>query len=349
MRRTAAGTAVLLVALSVVAGFDLAVGAQGRTIKLATLVPSGSIWDKTLKTMGSDWATATGGRVNLRIYSGGVAGDDPDMVRKMRIGQLQAATVTVSGLTEIDPAFALFEIPLFFDSYDELFAVLERLGPELERRLEERGFVLLHWGQAGWIYFFTNRPATTIEEFRRLKIFVWAGDGRLAGLWREHGFRPVPLAATDILTGLESGLFDALPATPIAALSLQWFRSAPHMIDIGVTPLVGATIVTEKAWKTISEVDRAAMLEAAARAGEEFAAEIPRADRQAIDEMTVRGLEVLSVDAAARIAWQQLAVDFGEEMRRAFVPPEIYDLALAERDAYRERSREAAADSEGGG
>ena len=314
--------------------------AYAQTIKLATLVPSGSTWDLTLKTMGGEWRESTAGRVNLRIYAGGVAGDDPDLVRKMRIGQLQAATLSVSGLTEIDPAFALFEIPMFFSGYDELFAVLDALEDELRRRLDENGFMLLHWGHAGWVRFFTSEPADTLEALRRLKIFVWAGDDRLTGLWRDHGFRPVPLAATDILTGLKTGMFQAMPATPIAALSLQWFRSAPYMLDLGLTPLLGATIITRSAWEKIPAADRPALLAAAERAGGTFRSEIPKQDAAAVVAMQERGLTVVPiVGSADEAAWRTAAVRFAADMREAFVPPDFYDRALGIRDRYRQRPR----------
>ena len=304
--------------------------AGGKTkIKLATLVPSGSVWDRTLRTMGADWLESTDGRVELRVYPGGVAGDDPDLVRKMRIGQLQAATMTVSGLTEIDPAFAVFEIPMFFESYDELTHVLEALEPELEKRLAAKGFVLLHWGHGGWIHFFTKRPVKTLEELQSLGMFVWAGEDRMTGLWLEHGFKPVPLAATDILIGLQTGLFEAMSSTPIAALSLQWFRSAPNMIDIPLAPLLGATLMTRDAWDRIEERDRSAVREAARRAGDIFRTQIPKEEALAISEMTRRGLTVTRIlGSDDEPAWRQMGASFADGMRREFVPDEIFERAL---------------------
>jgi TRAP-type C4-dicarboxylate transport system substrate-binding protein len=292
--------------------------------------------------MAAQWQSATDGQVQLRIYAGGVAGDDADMIRKIRIGQLQAATVTVSGLTEIDPAFALFEVPMFFASYDELFHLLSELGPELESRLLAKGFRLLHWGHGGWIHFFTTRPVASLEELRELRMFVWAGNDRMNALWLEHGFRPVPLAATDIMMGLETGLFQALPSTPIAALSLQWFRSAPHMLDLPLAPLLGATLIDERAWQRLPEGHHQALLTAAADTGALFAKQIPTEERRAIAEMERRGLgvgRILGTDVEAR--WRASTLEFAESIREAFVPANFYDRAIAVRDAYRQSRREA--------
>src|SRR5438552_18453434 len=148
-------------------------------IKLATLVPEGSVWDKAMREMGADWAQATGGRVQLRVYPGGVAGDEPDVVRKMRIGQLQAAAVTTAGLASIDPSFNVFNVPMFFTSYPELYATLDKLEPLLKSRLEAKGFVLLSWGHGGWVYFFTKTPIETVDGLRKTKMFTWSGDDQM--------------------------------------------------------------------------------------------------------------------------------------------------------------------------
>ena len=271
--------------------------ARATTIKMATLVPDGSVWDKAFRRMGSEWKQATDGRVELRMYAGGVAGDEPDIIRKMRIGQLNAAALTLPGLSDIDPAFDVFEIPLYYDSHEELLAILEEMTPLLRERLDERGFVLLHWGHAGWIRLFSKRSAGSPDELRRQKLFVWGDEGEKVRVWRENGFEPVPLAATDIPSGLQTGLIEAVPAPPLSALGLQWFRSTPFMLDLEIVPLIGATVVTKKTWESISEADREAMLAAAARIETFLLEEVPAQEAAAIAEMRERGLTVVEADS----------------------------------------------------
>ena len=239
--------ALLLAALALLPVGRASAQTRANVVKLATLVPDGSVWDKVLKGMGAEWGTATQGRVVLRIYPGGVAGDEPDVVRKMRIGQIHAAALTITGLSEIDESFRLFSIPMFFQSYSELFQVLDRLEPRLRQKLDAKGFVLLNWGHGGWVHFFTRTPVQSVDELKKLKIFVWAGDDRSAQMWKANGFNPVPLAATDILPALQTGMIDALPSPPLAANLLQWFRQARYMADIGLGPLAGALVFTKSA------------------------------------------------------------------------------------------------------
>jgi TRAP-type transport system periplasmic protein len=312
--------------------------AQPQIIKLATLVPEGSVWDKSMRDMGAQWATGTQGRVVLRVYPGGVAGDEPDLVRKMRIGQLQAAAVTTAGLANIDPAFNVFNIPMFFTSYPELYATLDKLTPVLKQRLEARGFVLLAWGHGGWVYFFTKQPVESAEGLRKTKMFVWAGDDQMVALWRELRFQPVPLAATDIMTALQTGMIDAYPTTPLLGLTLQWYRKTPNLVGMGLAPLVGGLVMTRQAWAKIAEPDRVRILESCRRLEHKLEVEVPRQDTAAVVEMQKRGLKVNSVSGASATQFRLTAEEFANGMKGIRVPPDILELARHERDAFRQKS-----------
>ena len=309
-----------------------------NVIKLATLVPDGSVWDKVLKGMGAEWSNATQGRVALRIYPGGVAGDEPDVVRKMRIGQIHAAALTIAGLSEIDDSFRVFAIPMFFDSYPELFQVTQKMGPEFRQRLEAKGFVLLNWGHGGWVHFFTRTPVESVEQLRKLKIFVWAGDDRSVQMWKTNGFNPVPLAATDILPALQTGMIDALPSPPLAANLLQWYRQAPNMADIGLGPLAGGLVITKSAWSKIAPADQQAILAACKKAEQRLEREIPGQDSSSVAEMKKRGLNVVHISAQNAGPWRATAQSFAAQMREKSVPKDILDMAERERDAYRKQT-----------
>lgn len=335
----AMAAALLLVAGGVVPGPAPArpAAAKKTTIKLATLVPDGSVWDKAFRKMGEEWKRRTDGRVRLRIFPNGVSGDEPDMVRKMGIGWLDAAALSVTGLAGIDPAFKLFEIPMFFRSEEEALFVLDDLAPTLRQRLADEGFVLLHWGHVGWIHLFTTKPVRAPDDLRRLKQFVWAGDSQAARWWKGNGFQPVPLAATDIPMGLETGLIEAVPAPPLSALAYQWFRSTPYMMDLGAVPYLGGTVITRKAWDRLSEEDRKSILEVCAETEAALAVAVPKQEREAIAEMSKRGLTVVE-PAGAGAPWQALADRFAQQMQAdEVVPKEIFERAQRLRREFRER------------
>lgn len=316
----------------------LPVQAAGRNlIKLGTAAPDGSVWHRGLQEMSATWKHETRGTVTLRIYAGSVAGDEADMVRKMRLGQLQAGSISIIGLSQIDSAFDVFMIPMFYDSYEELFFVMDALEPVMIDRLAQRGFVFLGWGLGGWAHVFTKEPVRTVDGIRQVKMFVSAGDDIWVQYWKDSGFRPVPLAVTDIMTGLQTGLIDGLTTTPLAALMLQWYRHAPYMIDIDLAPLIGATLVTEKAWERVPAEFRGPIIESGRTLEDLLKRQIPPKDEEAVREMAKRGLTVVPPEEAGeRIdAWRRLAGELAGHMRGTMVPSEVYDLAVKARTEYR--------------
>ena len=312
--------------------------AQNVTIKLATIVPDGSVWDKALKKMGADWASGTGGRVTTTVYSGGTQGDDPTVLRKIRLNALQAASLTSVGLASIDWSFNVFNVPFFFQNYDELNAVLEKLTPVLRQRAEAKGFVLVHWGHAGWLQIFSKRPVQTLADLKGLKLFTSAGDDRMTQWYKANGFQPRAMAMTDILTGLSTGMIEAMPSTPLASMAYQWHKQTPFMLDIGLAPLMGATVVSKRTWDAIPAADRAKMLEVSAAVEQQLRVDVPKGDSLAV---TLMGAQGLKVTKASGDEWQQEAEVLSKTMRGQMVPPDIFDLAVKERDAFRQRSKSA--------
>jgi len=331
-----AATAIVLLALLAPLGGG---AAHAQRVKMATLSPEGSPWDTILKRMGERWSAETDGRVSLAIYPGGVAGDEPDIVRKMKIGQYNAAALSVAGLADIDEYFTVFEIPLFFDSYPEMRNVLEALTPTLSERLEDKGFQLLGWGYVGWVYFFTAKPVTALEDLQRLKIFTWAGDEAMVQWWRRNGFKPVALAATDIMTGLETGLIEAISVPPLYAMQTQYYKQAPYMADLGLAPMIGAILMTKRSFDRLSEADQKTVLAAAKEASDDVLEQIPKLDETAIKLMQSQGLEITSVrDSEHSRQWFEAASRFAHDMRGTIVPIPVFDEAVAARDAYRKRA-----------
>jgi TRAP-type C4-dicarboxylate transport system substrate-binding protein len=192
-----------------------------QTIKLGTLAPEGSPWHQVIRDIAESWREISGGTVDVRIYAGGVAGDESDMVRKMRVGQLHAAGLTGEGLSRIAQEVMALQMPMMFRSDAELNYVRDKLNPRLEEIFEERGFVLLGWGDAGWVHFFAQQPVVHPDDLKPMKLFTWAGQSAVVEAYKDGGYQPVPLAATDMMMALHSGLINAFPTTPVAALSFQ--------------------------------------------------------------------------------------------------------------------------------
>lgn len=319
----------------VCAAIVLSSSAAAQTaIKLATLVPEGSIWDKNIKQMAEEWKQSTEDRVTVTVYAGGSQGDEPTVLRKMRLDALQAAAFTAVGLGSIDSAFNVFDVPFFFESYDELNYVTAQLTPAIRKRIEAKGFVLLNWGHGGWAQVFTKRPVQTVDDLKQIKLYTSAGNDRMVQWFKANGFEPRAMAMTDIMTGLTTGMIEGLPTPPLAALLFQWYRQTPYMLDLGLAPIVGANVITRKAWNAISEADRAKLMTAAEGVEKRLQVDVPKQDASAVAEMTKRGL---TVTKATGPEWRTQLDNLARTMRGEMVPSDIFDAAVKARDEFRKQ------------
>jgi len=193
--------------------------AKKIVIKMATLAPEGTEWHGLLVDLGQEWNKATNGEVKLRIYPSGVVGDERDMVRKMRIGQIHGAAITTEGMTEVNQYFTAFNYPLLFQDYDDVDFVRKQLKDELYNESEKNGFKLLTMVDVGWVYWFSTDPVFTPSDLKKTKIWTWAGDYKSVQLYEENGFQPVPLTTLDILSGLQTGMINSLGLNTMYALA----------------------------------------------------------------------------------------------------------------------------------
>jgi TRAP-type C4-dicarboxylate transport system substrate-binding protein len=318
-----------------------ALAAGEIVIKVATLAPQGSEWHKILQEMGAEWQKASNGRIAFRLYPGGVAGDDADLVRKMRLGTLDAGLLTVNGLSVIDRGVLGLEIPLAYSNYGELDCVLEQMGPDLERRMEAKGFVLLGWSEAGWAHFFTKSPVRTPDDMRKLKMFVWAGDDEYVELWKKAGFNPVPLPSTEIATALQTGLVNAVTVNPQGILLLQWYKQVGYMTDFNWAVFLGGIVISKSTWEKIPADIRPIVKQAAFKAAQRLKDFSRRTDKSDMEALKKNGVQVVPVDENTLNAWRRLIEGILPQVRGSYLPADIFDTALKLRDQCRRRAGEA--------
>ena len=313
------------------------VRAAKHVIKLTTLAPKGSSYHRALQRMGETWRQASGGAVDLIVYAGGIQGGEAAMVERMWINQAQAGLLTAVGLEEIEPAVSgLQNMPMMFRTLDEVDYIGEQLQPRLEKRMLDKGFVVLAWVDTGWVRFFSRSPVVHVADLKKLKLFTWAGDTKTSDVMTRAGLKPVPLETADILTGLQTGLIDAVPLPPFYALASQVYRPAPHMLDLNWAPLVGALVITKRAWERIPAELRPALLEAARRAGAEIKAAGRGEGAEAVTTMKEKwGLTVHAITPEIEAEWRETAEAAYPSIRGQIVPADIFDEVRRLLEAYR--------------
>ncbi len=306
--------------------------AEALTVKMGTLAPEGSPWYNLLREMAEEWNKISEGKVRIKIYPGGVAGDESDMVRKMRIGQLQAAGITSVGLTDIYSDMVALKLPFLLTSDDELDYVMEKLSGRFEARLEDKGFKVLTWMDAGWVRMFSQDPVVTPDDLSTMTMFVWGERSPLVDAWKSKGIKALGLSPTDIYTMLQAGKINAYCTTPIASLSFQWFALANNMADMKLGPLIGAMVIDKKTWNKIPEDIRPELHRIARDYGKKMVAVTRSYEKEAIEVMRSHGLIVNHVPEKTRMEWRI----FAEEAYPILLPtPELWELYLTIR-TYRD-------------
>jgi len=326
----------LCVAAMAAAVIPLSAGGA-ENVKLSTLVPAGTSWHKALLDMGNAWNRDTGGRVTLTVFAGGQQGDEATAVKKMRTDILQASFLSNVGLAELDEAFNVFGMPFFLETPEEEAAVERKLTPVLEQRLSAKGFHLLCWGNAGWVQVFSKKPLKSLADVKSAKLYSTKGNDKWYQWYVSNGFHPVPLLPADVPTQLKlgTGLIDTAPYPPYLAMTLRVSDDAKYMLDLKLAPLTGALLVSQASWNRISPEDRAKMTAAGQALEARVRTEAPAQDAESVKVMSSRGLQVTTLDPKALAEFRAAAAQLVSTMRTSMVPPEIYDMALAERDAVR--------------
>jgi TRAP-type C4-dicarboxylate transport system substrate-binding protein len=330
---------LLQVPIYIVGGAVSRLGAAPPTIKLATGAPVGSSWHDALNGLKQEWQRISGGSLEVKVFAGGTAGDDTELVRKIRRRGMDAIAVSGIGLSRIDKAVDCLNIPMMVDSYEEFDFIRERMAPKVEARIEAKGFKVLNWADIGWVHFFTKTPVRTLDDIRRLNLWISAGDPDTASLYKEMRFQVMPLPITDMLTNLQTGTIQAFQAPPLFAMLERSYEAAKNMVNVRWAPLVGATIISERAWNAIPAKLRPEMLAAAKKSGEKLRDEIRRLDRDAVVQMKKRGLNVIEADAAILADWRKQAEEAYPKLRGKMVPADLFDEVKRLRDQYRAGQR----------
>ncbi len=310
--------------------------AADAQLKIGSLVPKNSLYHRELMQVGEAWKKSQTGSPKFNVFTDGSQGGEAEMVRRMRIGQLQAALLSVVGLREIEPSIAALQnLPLAFRSWEELDYVREKMRPSMEKKFLEKGYVVLAWGDAGWVRFFSKNPAFSPEDYKKMKIFAWGAEAEQQEIMKSLGYTPVPLEPTDILPSIQTGMINVVPSTPYFALASQIFNTAPNMLEINWAPIVGAFVISKKSWDDMSPEAQKVLRASSDKAGQVIRNQARKEVDEAVEAMKKRGLKVNKPNAEQLKEWQALSESLYPRIRGKMVPAETFDEVFAHLKTYR--------------
>ena len=326
-----------LLALALMLGNSILVHAADITLRVGTLAPKNSLYHRQLMEIGEAWRTAQGGASKYVVYPDGSQGGEAEMARRLRIGQLQSALMSVVGLREIEPSItALQSLPLLFKSWEELDYLREKMRPAMEKKFLDKGFVVLAWGDAGWVRFFSKDAAVRADDYKHMKFFSWGAEKEQQSIMKSLGYAPVPLETADILPAMQTGMINVVPSTPYFALASQIYNTAPHMLEINWAPIVGAMVVTTRAWDAMTPAAQDALRAAGEKAGVQMRAQARREVDEAVEAMKKRGLIVHKPNVQEMQEWNDLAAQIYPRIRGSMVPSDTFDEVFKHVKAYRQ-------------
>ncbi len=310
--------------------------AADKPLRIGTLAPKNSLYYRQLIEVAEAWKGSTGSAAKYTVYADGSQGGETELARRMRIGQLQGALLSVVGLKEIEPSIsALQSMPLLFKNWEEVDYVREKMRPGMEKKFLEKGFVVLAWGDAGWVRFFSKEAAFKPDDYKKMKFFSWGGEPEQQEIMKSLGYTPVPLETTDILPSIQTGMISVVPSTPYFAMASQIYNTASNMLEINWAPVVGALVITKKAWDEMSPATQEVVRVAGEKAGDQLRIKARLEVEEAVDAMKKRGLTVNKPNAEQMKEWNNLAVSLYPKIRGTMVPAETFDEVFKHLNAFR--------------
>lgn len=316
----------LLLLLGVLLLLLVAAPAVATDLKIATVAPDGSVWMRAMRRGADEILQRTDGRVNFKFYAGGVMGNDKSVLRKIRIGQLHGGAFTAGGLAEVYPDLGLYSLPLQFRSLAEVDYVRSRLDPLLLQGLEKAGFVSFGFAEGGFALLMADVPVRSTDDMKSRKVWVPEGD-MISYLGMETlGLSPVTLPLTDVMTGLQAGLINIIPASPIAAVAFQWYTRIKYATDTPLSYLTAMLAIDGRAFKRLSAEDQVVVREVMNRIYQDLDHQNRLDGAAAAAAMRQQGVTFVTPEPAAAEHWRDVAANLARELRQGGTfTPQLFD------------------------
>jgi len=315
-------------------------GVYSLTLKVGSLAPRNSPWDKTLHEIAEEWKDISNGRIKLKIYPGGITGNEEDTLRKLRVGALDGMVASTMGLNKISSDLFAISLPLLIRNEGELKYVMDKIHPTFSTVMEDKGFKLVGWTNAGWMNIFSRDPVYYPTDLEHQKLGFTTGEVVLTKILKNMGFHIVPADAIDWLAGLQSGRTDALLISSLIAAAYQVFPIADNMLDFPISPLLGAIVFSERSWKKIPQEYRQGFIDITNEKIVSMDKASKDLNEKALRVMLDKGLTVNSVDDEQRDAWLKVVNTLYNQQGiiGSLVSRNIYNEIILYIDDYRKTS-----------
>jgi TRAP-type C4-dicarboxylate transport system substrate-binding protein len=308
-------------------------------LKFATLAPAGSTWMNVIAEWAGKVEKESQGRLKFKFYPGGVSGDEPDMIRKIRFGQIHGAAMTGHGIGSLYSPARVLEIPFLFRNYEEVDYVRAQMMPEIRAGFRKNDYELLGWMEVGFIRFFSRTPINSMDDLKKRRIWLWQGDPLGAAFFTASNIAPVPLPITEVFTSLSTGLIDTVIAPPLGAIALQWFTKTPYMTEVPMADGIGGLVVSSKFFNRLPKDLQEMLLRTGNEASEKLLLETRKDNEKSLGVLKQNGVTFTlgwkDIKEADVISIRDRAA--ADLAKSGYIPAEVYDHARKALAEYREK------------
>jgi TRAP-type transport system periplasmic protein len=333
-RPSALTTAALAVAAVAALGARPAV-AEPAELRIATLAPNGSKWMQVFNKGASETAKLTANRVAIKYYPGGEQGDERDFISKIRLGQLDGASVTAVGLSMIDKSIRVLELPMMFASMEEMDYVADQMWPYFQQKFEKKGFQLGARGEVGWVHFLSKTEVKSLASLKGQKLWIWGDDELVGAMFKKLSIAGVALGVPEVDAALTSGRINACYGSPLAAVALQWYTKVRYMTSMPMSFAIGATVMSLDSLKTVSDADRAAVDKIGRTLGNKLRLAIRKENESAQKTMTRKGVTISETPADMRAEFTKQAEEVWASLAGTMYSKAELEMVLKHRAAFR--------------
>lgn len=327
----------LLLALSILAALVFAGTVQAQTtLKIATVIPDGTDWMATMRDGIKEIEERTGGRVKFKIYGGGVQGNDSQVRRKMRVGQLQGGVFTSGALRSFQKDAEIYGLPRLFRSYEEVEYVRQHMDEEIYGRLNEAGYVTFGYAGGGFALLASRKPVRSRADLQKVKMWIPEGDEVARLATRALDVAPVSLPITDVLTGLQTELIDTVMGPPVGMIVMQWQTAVSHVTELPLAYIYAGLLIDKRYWNKIAAEDQLIVTEVMTRIYKGFDEDGVSSDEEATLALQAEGLEFIAVDDEEAGQWDALFSETNEQAAASGAfDPLLLDLVRCHLEAFR--------------
>jgi TRAP-type C4-dicarboxylate transport system substrate-binding protein len=293
-----------------------------HVLKFATLAPAGTTWVKLLHEWAHEVRKESHGRLVFKIYPGAVQGDEPEVLKKIRFGQLQGGAFTGYGIGQIYSPTRVLELPFLFNSIEEIDYVRQRFMPEIEQGYRDNGYELLGWMEVGFVYFFSKTPIQRLDDLKQRRIWNWQGDPLGKAFFDASGISPVPLSIIDVYTSLSTGLIDTVYAPPLGAIAMQWFTKTRYITNVPMANGIGSLVVSRRFFQNLPQDLQKILKRTGAAIGEKLVTATRKDNVDSLETLQRRGMQIVEAEESLQSdALQGIRIRAGESlMKNGYIP-----------------------------